>query len=75
MVMVNQAGRNSETERKLLSALDEGVDTLPKFLLRDYREYGDKVAMRHKDFGIWSRYSWADCYEHIKNFALGLASR
>jgi len=70
-----RAWRNSETERRLLAAMDEGVDTLPKFLLRNYKTFGHKhVAMRHKDLGIWNRYTWVDCYQHIKNFGLGLAS-
>jgi len=50
-----------------------GVDTLPKFLKRNYEIYGDKrVAMREKDFGIWQTYTWKDYYEKVKHFSLGL---
>lgn len=51
------------------------VDTLPKFLKRNYELYGDKRgAMREKDFGIWQRYTWKDYYEKVKHFSLGLIS-
>lgn len=54
---------------------ERGIDTLPKFLLWDYEKYGNtKVSMREKDYGVWNRYTWADCYQHIKHFALGLVS-
>ncbi|MEW6264648.1 MAG: AMP-binding protein [Thermodesulfobacteriota bacterium] len=49
--------------------------TLPALLLRNYRKYGqDKVAMREKEFGIWQSFTWADYYNHVKYFALGLHS-
>lgn len=52
-----------------------GTDTLPKFLLQAHRRYGDtRIAMRRKDLGIWNPYSWAECYQHVKDFALGLVS-
>ena len=53
----------------------EKVDTLPKVLRRNYLRWGDrKVAMRHKEFGVWQRYTWKDEYERVKYFALGLLS-
>ena len=51
------------------------LDTLPKLLLRDYKNWGrSKVAMRRKDFGIWQEYTWEDYYEKVKYFSLGLMS-
>jgi len=50
-------------------------DTLPKILLSNYKKYGDKrIAVRQKDFGIWSRYTWKEYYENVKYFSLGLIS-
>lgn len=50
-------------------------DTLPKLLKRNYDRYGDKkVAMRKKEFGIWHEYTWADYYNNVKDFSLGLIS-
>ena len=48
------------------------LDTYPKFLLRNSQLWGDKVALRRKDFGIWQNYTWRDCYEQVKHLCLGL---
>lgn len=48
------------------------TDTLPKLFLENYRRHPDRTAMRRKDLGIWNRYTWKDCYEGVKHFALGL---
>jgi len=51
------------------------LDTLPKNFLRRVDEFGNKkTAMRKKEFGIWREYSWADSYQHVKHFCLGLVS-
>lgn len=49
-----------------------GADTLPKLLLKNYREYNKKIALLHKDRGIWQHYSWNDYYNKVKYFSLGL---
>ena len=48
------------------------LDTYPKFLLRNSQLWGDKVALRRKDFGIWQNYTWKDCYQQVKHLCLGL---
>jgi long-chain acyl-CoA synthetase len=48
------------------------ADTLPKLFLRNVREYGNRVALREKDLGIWKRVTWKDYYEHARDFAMGL---
>jgi len=54
---------------------NQTLDTLPKFLRRNYLLYGDRqVAMRVKESGIWRPYSWKDYYEHVKWLSLGLIS-
>ena len=50
------------------------ADTYPKILVQNYRKYGNMASMRKKNFGIWNEYTWNDCYEGVKNFALGLKS-
>ena len=51
------------------------ADTFPKILLENLQKYGsNKAAIREKDYGIWQSYTWQDYYEHVKEFALGLAS-
>ena len=31
--------------------------------------------MREKELGIWQTFSWRDCQEHVRDFALGLAAQ
>jgi long-chain acyl-CoA synthetase len=51
------------------------ADTFPKILLENVQKYGsNKAAIREKDYGIWQSYSWQDYHDHVKYFALGLAS-
>ena len=48
-------------------------DTFPKLLKRNYARFGpDRIAIRHKKFGIWQRYSWSDYYQKAKYFGLGM---
>src|SRR5215212_5064838 len=48
--------------------------TLPRLLLRNAREFPTRTAMREKDRGIWQAWTWKDDHDHVRNFALGLAS-
>ncbi len=52
--------------------MGEDLDTLPKILKRNCELYGNQVAMREKDYGIWKKSSWKEVFEQIKHFALGL---
>jgi long-chain acyl-CoA synthetase len=55
--------------------VDPAADTWPKLLAENYRRHGDrKKAMRHKRYGIWQAYTWADYYTEVKYLALGLLS-
>ncbi len=50
-------------------------ETLPQFLVEKAKLYGDqKTALREKEYGIWQSVSWAEYLDHVKYFALGLAS-
>jgi long-chain acyl-CoA synthetase len=48
------------------------LDTYPKYLLRNRKLWGEKVALRRKVFGIWQNYTWEDCYQQVKHLCLGL---
>jgi long-chain acyl-CoA synthetase len=51
------------------------LETLPKNFVARVRQYGDgAVAMRKKEYGIWQEYTWADSYQRVKQFCLGLVS-
>lgn len=47
-------------------------DTYPKFLIRNSKLWGDKVALRRKDMGIWQNFTWKECYDQVKQLCLGL---
>lgn len=48
------------------------VDTLPKLFLSQVRRFGERVALREKEFGIWREISWNEYLRHVRNFSLGL---
>ena len=52
----------------------ERLDTLPKYLYRNYRRWKDvgQVAVRKKKYGIWNEYTWRQHYDLVKFFTLGL---
>ncbi len=52
----------------------DGCDTLPKLFRQNCEKYGEKIAHREKDLGIWLAYSWTDFYEHARLIGLGLLS-
>jgi long-chain acyl-CoA synthetase len=47
-------------------------DTVPKLLLRNASLYGNRPAMRHKDFGIWQTWTWSRVRDEVRSFAVGL---
>jgi long-chain acyl-CoA synthetase len=48
------------------------ADTFPKLLLRNAAAFGDRPALRHKDFGIWQSWTWAQQLDEVRALALGL---
>lgn len=56
-----------------MSELDQAItDTFPKLIVSNARTRGHRPAMRHKDFGIWQSWSWAEAHEFISALAMGL---
>ncbi|NJO21618.1 MAG: long-chain fatty acid--CoA ligase [Sphingomonadales bacterium] len=53
---------------------DKQTCTLPKLLRRNAASFGHLPGMREKDLGIWRSYRWRDCFDNVRNFALGLAA-
>lgn len=47
-------------------------DTFPRLLAHNAASHPGAVAMREKDFGIWNEYTWAQCNERVRLFALGM---
>lgn len=47
-------------------------DTLPKLLRASAEKFGNKVALREKDLGIWQNITWREYFERSKYFGLGM---
>lgn len=54
--------------------LENPVSLGQAFLGNCQRWGATKVALRHKRYGLWNKYTWADSYEQVRAFALGLLS-
>lgn len=48
------------------------LDTFPKLLLRNAERFAGRPAMRHKDFGIWQTWTWAQQLDEVRALAIGL---
>ncbi|PKH54952.1 long-chain fatty acid--CoA ligase [Shewanella sp. Choline-02u-19] len=46
------------------------MDTFPKILRHNATLWGDDIAMREKEFGIWSEFSWLDYHNRVKWLSL-----
>ncbi len=48
------------------------IDTIPKLLLRNAKQYGARPAFREKDLGIWQTWTWSQVLDEIRAFSIGL---
>ena len=54
--------------------MTDALDTFPKLLARNAREFGAKPALREKEFGIWQALNWQQYHDKVRDFSLGLVS-
>ncbi|MEW5721764.1 MAG: AMP-binding protein [Thermodesulfobacteriota bacterium] len=52
--------------------MDQPPKSFPELLFRQAEKYGDRVALRHKDYGIWNRISWREYGRAVRETAAGL---
>ena len=52
----------------------DGCATVPQLFWKRVADWGDRVALREKDFGIWNEYSWTHYGEQARLVGLGLKS-
>ena len=52
--------------------LDPTLDTFPKLLVRNARQFGARTALREKTLGIWQSYSWQQYHDQVRDLTLGL---
>ncbi|MFC1669532.1 AMP-dependent synthetase/ligase [Spirochaetota bacterium] len=48
--------------------------TVPQIFMESVEKYGDRVALRHKELGIWKDISWNEYYDNVKYISLALMS-
>jgi long-chain acyl-CoA synthetase len=48
--------------------------TLPRLLRRNAEQMAGRPAIREKNHGIWQAFTWAQYWEEVRDFALGLAA-
>src|SRR3954466_4272804 len=48
------------------------ANTYPKMLRLNAKEYGNEIALREKDLGLWRPFTWNDYQARVRDFALGL---
>jgi long-chain acyl-CoA synthetase len=48
------------------------ANTFPKLLVRNAQVRGARPAIRHKDFGIWQTWTWAQVLDEVTAFSVGL---
>ena len=48
------------------------ADTFPKLLIHNAATRGSRIAMRHKDLGIWQSWTWAQVLDEVRAFSVGL---
>src|SRR5260370_24700942 len=53
-------------------AVGGSFDTFPKLLLRNAAQFSSRPAFRHKDLGIWQKWTWTEVAEIVRAYAAGL---
>jgi len=48
------------------------ADTFPKLLIHNAATRGRRIAMRHKDLGIWQSWTWEQVLDEVRAFSVGL---
>jgi long-chain acyl-CoA synthetase len=65
---------SEQSDKDPIGKLHPDCDTLPKNFVLTARRLGDKIAMRKKRYGIWQEYTWAQSFQHVHDFCLGMVS-
>jgi len=51
---------------------EQQLDTFPKYLLHTAKVHAARPAMRHKNFGVWQTWTWAELQTEVRDYSLGL---
>jgi long-chain acyl-CoA synthetase len=50
------------------------LDTFPKILRHNAKNWPNDIAMREKEFGIWNEFTWADYQNRVKWISIALSA-
>ncbi|MFK8078964.1 MAG: long-chain fatty acid--CoA ligase [Granulosicoccus sp.] len=50
----------------------QSLPSMPHYLLRNAEQFSDRIAMRHKDLGIWRQWTWSQMCDEVQAYAIGL---
>ena len=56
------------------NALPEGLDTFPKLVARNAKQWANLPAYREKEYGIWQSWTWAEAADEINALAMGFVA-
>ncbi len=56
-----------------MATIAASEDTFPKLLIRNAERFAGRPAARHKDFGIWQGWTWAQVLDEVRAFSVGLS--
>ena len=54
--------------------INNSNETVPSRFLKAVGKWGDRVAVRKKEYGLWHDISWKDYYDQVKFVACALLS-
>ena len=53
------------------NVLPEGLDTFPKLLARNAKQWANAPAYREKEYGIWQSWTWSEVSDEVNALAMG----
>jgi long-chain acyl-CoA synthetase len=57
-----------------ITKADRHLNTLPRLLAHNAREFPSETALREKTFGIWVSQTWSQYQDNVRRIALGLTA-
>ncbi len=59
-------------EARLSQSAHDALDTFPKWIAHHAKVRPERPAMRFKDAGIWQEWTWAQMFDIVRAYAVGL---
>ena len=69
--MAGESPSREDTGLTKDNALPKGLDTFPKLVARNAKQWANLPAYREKEYGIWQSWNWAEAAEQINALAMG----